>query len=316
MKTKIFLIMIASSLLIISCKKEEETIPVSPPASQPHYYTSVKDFYKMNGSPEQSYTINSSIGGSFTSPQGTVVSIPANAFMNEYGDPITGNVAIQFKDIYKKSDMLFSNMPTQTVSGPLKSAGEFFIKAIQNNKALLLNSGKKITIEQPSGGNMIDAAMTPFVLDIDSVGLTPTWWPTTYDSLEITTTDYVFSLYQFNYPADSGTWCNSDNSSFFSTYTQTILTSHCNNADIVSKDVFLVFTGINTMVHVYANSATDNVYDYAPVGLQCTVVAIGVKDGKLYSSFTPITISANQTVNYTLAETTAETFKTQLKALN
>lgn len=315
MKTKTFLIMIASSLVIISCKKEKEAIP-TPSTSQPHYYTSVKDFYKMNESPKQSYTINSSTGGSFTTPQGTVVNIPANAFMSQIGDPIVGNITVEFKDIYKKSDMLFSNVPTQTASGPLKSAGEFFIKAIQNNKAIWLNSGKKITVDQPSGGNLTDAAMMPFVLDVDSIGLNATWWPTTTDSLEITTSNYVFSLYQFSYPADSGTWCNSDNSSIFSTYSQTILTSHSNNADIVSKDIFLVFTGINTMVHVYANSATDNIYDFAPVGLQCTVVAIGVKDGKLYSSFTPITISANQTVNYTLTETTAETFKTQLKALN
>ncbi|MGP8213998.1 MAG: hypothetical protein ACLQQ4_00400 [Bacteroidia bacterium] len=80
--------------------------------------------------------------------------------------------------------------------------------------------------------------------------------------------------------------------------------------------VFLVFKNINSMVHVYQGTGYTFPYAYAPVGLQCTVVAVGIKGGKVYSSFTPITISANETVNFTLSETTTAQFKTQLKALN
>jgi hypothetical protein len=52
------------------------------------------------------------------------------------------------------------------------------------------------------------------------------------------------------------------------------------------------------------------------VGLECTVVAVGVKDKTLYSSFTPITISNNQIVNFTLSSTTTTAFIAQLKLLN
>ena len=69
------------------------------------------------------------------------------------------------------------------------------------------------------------------------------------------------------------------------------------------------------MIHVYENGG-DYPYNYAPVGLNATVVAVGMKDGKLYSSFTDITIAANQTVNLGLTETNETSFKSSLTALN
>jgi hypothetical protein len=42
-------------------------------------------------------------------------------------------------------------------------------------------------------------------------------------------------------------------------------------------------------------------------------VVIAVKDKKLYSSFAPITISADQTVKFKVSETTTEKFKAELK---
>ena len=48
------------------------------------------------------------------------------------------------------------------------------------------------------------------------------------------------------------------------------------------------------MVHVYSNGSNFP-YAFAPIGLQCTLVAIGEKDGSLYSCFKPITITNNMT---------------------
>ena len=73
---------------------------------------------------------------------------------------------------------------------------------------------------------------------------------------------------------------------------------------------------IASMVHVYNVGYENFRYYYAPQGLQCTVVAIGVKGGKLYSAFVPITIGTNQTVPFTLSPTTTSTFTTQLQTLN
>jgi hypothetical protein len=297
-----------SFCVIAGCKKD------SP--GHPRTYSSIEHFYAVNGVPIQNYIINGVSGGSFTTPAGTVVTIPPNAFMNASYQPITGNVTVEFKDIYKKSDMLLSQMPTQFSWGaPMKSAGEFFIRVSVGTTAVALVPGKKIDVKQPllNTGGIMDSLMEPLVFrDTLSAG----WTLSPGDSLFFGTSDYIFSLYSFSDPLEEGTWCNSDNAYYFNAYPQTLLTIvPLDDPAAYDQDVFLIFQDVNSMIHVYGNG-TSYPYHYAPVGLECTVVAFGVKDGKLYSSFTPITISANQTVSFTLSETTSEEFKTQLEALD
>lgn len=317
------------SISLVQCKKDKlEKEVITANTTTPVTYSSAADFFDKNGVPLQTYTIDAAVGGTFTSPQGTAVTIPANAFVTSGGAPITGNVSIEFKDIYRKSDMLLSNMPTQTANGPLVSAGEFFIKAIADGNALGLATGKRIDIEQPAMGLPIDTAMAPFIFDKDSLVWKPVMAPNftvnpgapgmDVDQVTPTATSYIYNLYQFNNPATSGTWCNSDNAGYFSAYPQTSLTMHpADNTADYNTNVFLVFPGINSMVHVYQDwSTVDFPYLYAPLGLQCTVVTLVVKNDKIYSSFDPITIGTNQTVNFTVTETTTEAFKTALDALN
>src|ERR1017187_3980285 len=125
MKTSKSLILLIAITAIVSCKKDTKSSTTTPtPTPAADNYSSVNAFFSKNGVAMQTYTINGTTGGSFTSPQGTTVTIPANAFLTQASVPVTGNVTIQFKDIYKKSDMLLSNMPTMMQSGaPLKSGG-------------------------------------------------------------------------------------------------------------------------------------------------------------------------------------------------
>jgi|ERR1035437_1330323 hypothetical protein len=317
MKKLIKLICIIAIVAIVSCKKKDSTpVTNNPTTTAVDNYSSMADFFSKNNVVMQTYTINATTGGSFTTPQGTVVTIPALAFLTQSSVLVTGNVTIQFKDLYKKSDMFLSNMPPMFYGvAPLKSGGEFFIKAISNNAGLILNTGKCITVAQPAtltGGLDTTNIQQPFVFQPDSA----MWAPTGIDSVGYIANSYVFSLYQMNTPVDSGSWCNSDNYSYFSAYPQTLLTLHPNDSISVYGTVsFLIFSNLSSMVHVY-DDGTNFPYYYAPQGLQCTLVAVGVKSGKLYSSFVLITISANQTVNFSLTETTTDAFKTALKALN
>jgi len=267
----------------------------------------------------QTYSVNGTTGGSFTSPQGTVVTIPANGFVTQSNIPVTGTVTIQFKDVYKKKDMLFSGMTTGTIWGtPLKSGGEFFIKAMASNSPVLMAPGKKISVAQPAsltGGMDTVNAQQAFIGQMDTTGGRG-WAPTPSDTVSWNTNSYIFNLYTFNTPADSGSWCNSDNSTYFSAYPQTLVTLHAN--DLVSTygtQTYLVFNNISSMVHVYSYG-NDFPYYYAPQGLQCTLVSVGVKDGVLYSAFVPFTIGSNQTLNFTLSATTTNDFKAQMTALH
>jgi hypothetical protein len=305
-----------SLLCLAACKKDlTDRDFVSTPIDN---YSSLSNFYAANEVHIQLFLIDAVAGGSFTTPQGTVVNVPANAFVTQSNQPVAGVVTIQFKDIYKKSDMLLSDMPTMMSYGvPLKSGGEFFIKALSGNSAVEMAPGKKIVIQQPvNNTGILDTAMLPFANLQDTTTQAAAWVMTPLDSLNFFASSYVFSLYEFNSPLDSGSWCNSDNPYAFSAFTQTLFTIHPNEDPMVfTQDVYLVFKNVNSMVHVYCNG-TDYPYHYAPIGLQCTVVTISVRDGKLFSSFTPVTIGSNQTVGFTETETTTAAFKTQLESLN
>ena len=311
MKAFITLVGIILIISFISCKIDNFSITDN--------YASVNDFFEKNSDPVSTYTVDAGSGGSFTTAQGSTVTIPPGAFVSASNTTVTGNVTIQFKDIYKKSDMLFSNVPAETFYGyPLKSGGEFFIKAFSNNSAVDLVPGKKITVTQPAnltGGFDTVNKQIPFVMVNDSIGRG--WETTPADSIFNSTQGYVFSFYQFRSPLDSGSWCNSDNASYFSAYTMTNLILHPNDSvNEYATTVFLLFSNLSSMVHVYYDSYSGFPYNYAPQGLPCTLVALGVKNGTLYSSFVPITITANETVSFTLSKTNTNEFKNQLKALD
>lgn len=295
-------------------------------------YTGFYDFISKNEVKIQTYIINATAGGTFATPQGTTVIIPPNAFVMQSGTPVSGNVTIEFKDIYKKSDMLLSNILPVTTSGQLlKSGGEFFIKALSNGTPVYIEPGKMIDIKQPinlTGGP--DTAMEAFMGQFENFSI-PTGWflapmdsmvgpgPMAYTSMDTVAQQanyYVFSLYQFSAPATSGSWCNSDNPVFFQNYSTDSINIIANDDPVVyGTEVYLIFTGINAMVHLYKTGLTYPYYT-APLGLQCTVVAVGFKDGDLYSAFVPIMIASDQTVNFTLSKTTTSAFISQLNSLN
>lgn len=323
------------SITLVECKKDElETTTSSvnnPPAND--NYATLQDFFNENGAQTQTVTIDATTGGTFTSPQGTVVTIPPNAFVTSGGAPISGNVTVEFRDIYTPADMILSNMPTQTANGPLVSGGEFFIDASVNGNPIALAPGANIAVNQPSMGMPVDPGMMAYVFNTDSaVWQQPIATPPTFtilpgdstnttfpgtkpDSIAFTASGYIYQVFAL----DPWTWHNCDQPLTGSGFTT--LTVNINNIDTTSIDyntnVYLVFTGINSTVSVYQDWTTfDFSYMYAPIGLQCTIVSLSIEDGRVYSSFTPITIGANQTVNVSVTETTTDAFKTALDALN
>ena len=283
-------------------------------------YNSLADFHSRNGVPLKQYSINAVTGGSFTTSQGTIVTIPPNNFLDGSGNPVTGNVDISFRDIYTKSDMLLSDIPTSSNGSPIKSAGEFFILA--QSGAAAVQIVQPILVQQPANGQPVDTAMQAFLGGQGANGVNGFNWVNqtgtiTIGNVSFNAGNYVFSLFRFGTPIAAGTWCNSDNPNYFASYPQIQFTIHAtDDMNSYYTDVFLVFKNVKSMVHVYRGSANDFPYNFAPQGLDCTVVAVGVKDGKLYSSFLPVTIGINQTVNFTLSETNTDEFKSRLQLLN
>ncbi len=83
----------------------------------------------------------------FTTEEGNVITFPSNAFVDESGNPITGNVDISVTEITDVSEMILSGMMTNSDQGPLSSQGEFNIEVTKDGEEVFLDEGKNITIE-------------------------------------------------------------------------------------------------------------------------------------------------------------------------
>jgi len=113
----------------------------------------------------QEFTLDASIGGIITGTEGTKVTFQPNSFgLN--GTPVTGNVTVKLIEIYDKASMLLKDKSTlgRRANGDkeaLKSAGEFFIEAIQGTNDLELLEMATIT-SRPVDFADLDGGMRVF----------------------------------------------------------------------------------------------------------------------------------------------------------
>lgn len=296
-------------MIIVSCSKESINPLALPVTSK---YSTVEDFLTANEVKSQSFIFEGSTGGVFAAEQGTEIFIPAYSFVTESGFPIAGNVTLEFKEIYKKSDMILSAKPTIQWDGrPLKSEGEFFLKATYNGDAVQIAPGASVVVVPNTFGLPSDPNMEAFTAQMNPFS----WSPATTASVVDSVSNQLF-IGQLLNPLDSGTWYNCDDVTLFDAYQQTKLSLNQHDAPyLYGTQVFLVFDEINTVLEL-DNAGNDFKFDFAPVGLSCMAVALGVKDGILYSSIVPITIAPNQTKTFTMNPVSEEMLTAQLQLLD
>lgn len=313
--------LICCFFLFCACKKDVVT---ETHLNNIVVYDSTADFHIKNQARTQNFTIDASLGGEFIGEKGTKVIVSPYSFATTKGDTIKGKINFEFIEIYLKSEMLLSDKPTSMFvdinakgkpnTSPLKSAGEFFIRPTSDSGFVVLK--KEIRVEQPA--LVIDNKMKPFVEKVlpkdTAQGLN--WIRTNSDSIYIYPQKYVYRLFSFASQNNQGTWCNSDNADYFPVINQVAITlKQTDDFKLYKTDVFLVFKNVTSMVHVY-NDGIDFPYNYAPNNEPCTLVAVGIKDGKIYASFLPIVITSGAVFNFSMTETSEEEFKSKLKALD
>lgn len=87
-----------------------------------------------------------------TGKQGTIVRIPAGTFVTASGLAVTGKVQVEMKEVFKKSDILLSNLPTISDGKMLESGGVVYLDAAtMDGEKVVIAPGKAVTIDFPSG---------------------------------------------------------------------------------------------------------------------------------------------------------------------
>ena len=261
-------------------------------------YTTIQGFFEANGVQNQIFTIDASIGGSITGENGTIVTFPANALVDGSNTPITGNVDVAIKEIFKPSQMILSNKPTNAVSFSsentfLLSEGETEVVVSQNGNEVQLASGMNYQVSVPSAGGF-DSQMLPFSgVTSDNEGIV---WNATSDvgagngngmSFIAAPASYIYDVFNTG-------WSNCDK---FYNYPGTKTTNYINltaSPNISETTVFLVFEENNLPAVVkfsttYANGLQSYI-DMLPEGLSVTYVAITIENNQQYLAIDEVTI--------------------------
>ncbi len=104
--------------------------------------------------PTDSYTITAENGGNFTTPVGTNIKVPANAFLDKNGNPIAGEVELKFREFHDVPSIFAAgiNMTYDSAGTEyhFESAGMFEIEGFQNGEALFTNPNALISVELAS----------------------------------------------------------------------------------------------------------------------------------------------------------------------
>lgn len=146
MKNYIYLGMIGVASLT-SCKKDN-----SISEENKNVETFLTDELKQFAPEEVTTKNNSDEIIRIVTEKGNIIVFPKNAFSLN-GVPVTGDVEIAVTEMSTKSEMIFSDLMTNSDEGPLDSRGEFNIKVSQNGNELQLADGVEFTIENPTGVN-------------------------------------------------------------------------------------------------------------------------------------------------------------------
>lgn len=102
--------------------------------------------------PFQSYSVPTSEGMSIETATGTTIEIPANAFVDKDGNPITGTVDIQFREFHDATDIIASGIPMHNPETGefMETAGMFEIKGEQKGQEIFVKGDKDIEVNLAS----------------------------------------------------------------------------------------------------------------------------------------------------------------------
>ncbi len=239
---------------------------------------------------------------------------PKNAFVGMDNTPVSGQVAIEVKELLTPAEMILNRVPSNCNNGPLESGGEYFIGATANGKALKLATGKKIQIELPllAGVKMSDMQ----VLYQLCMGKYRFFFGCPYAKLVVSTdtanmvSPTVVNAYSLF--SDSLKWVNCDRL-LGGTRINCSVTAG-NSPSFSETRVFVHYTGLNTAIELYAYKGT-NYFTAQLIAAPATIVGICIKNGKLYASVTTENLQDAKSYSMNFQQTDENSLKATLSSL-
>jgi hypothetical protein len=310
---RVLLLTLIATAGIWGCSKDEPSTGPAPTSApdEPVFQA----FFEANvADATQNFTVSAATGGEVIGTSGTRLIFEPGAFLYANGSPVTGSVNVTLVEVLGIGDMIWLNK--QTVGNDngtrrmLRSGGAMNITATQGGNTLRIGQGG-LTVQVPT--EVGDPSMELFAGVEDENGNMV--WNRMDSSVVSVVIDYVDLTY--NFTADSLMWINCDY--FFSYPNITPLSATIPDGQPVdSTQVWIAFPSENSVVTLYPTGGQVFGTGFGfevPVGMQAVIVGLRASTNGFYSSFTPITITANMNVPLTFTPTTIPDFQAAVNGL-
>ena len=310
---------LTTALLVTSCETKDDGNDIEETPATPQEFNNIRNIALENQT--QIFTFNADDGNIYlTSEEGVGISLNANCLTNN-GNPVTGNVTLEYVELFTKGDMLTTNKPTMgnLPNGDkalLISGGEFFLEATQNGNILDTNCGIYLSIPGDLTGGT-DTGMSLWDGVIDAAG------NLVWDEAEAVNNDEDFFIEGNNYyPVFEGFgWSNVDRFYNDPRPKTTIQVQPPVGYDDENSAIYLSYDGeLPALAHLDTYDEATNIfsehYGQIPIGLECHVIFTTETDGIWRYAIKPATIVANDIIVFTLDETSIGTEASLINLLN
>lgn len=316
MKTTTLLLFLVILSLFLSCDYERPellqarytpvtpTVPQTPdpeediPTSQEFkaLYTDALQSLK------QEFTFDASqTNVTFTSAKGVTLSLSPSC-LTKNGNPATGDVKLEYIEVFNRGNMLTANKPTMgtTPDGKkamLISGGEFYINATQNGVQLEMSCGMQLMVPTTlTGGG--DTEMTLWIGTIDENGNLD--WNENENEEGQERGVFVEGNNYYCYFDHFG-WTNVDRFYNDPRPKTTIYVDVPEGYDNTNSAVFLAYAGETNalaLLDTYDEQTGlfSEHYGLIPIGLECYVIFVSENDGDWIYAIKHVTITADHVI--------------------
>ena len=267
--------------------------------------------------PSQKFVINQHNGFIITGKEGTIVTIPDNAFTMMNGAPVPCNkIIIELIECIELGDAIMQGLTTSSGGKMLYTGGMIFLAAWCDGLPLTVKPGLTIQIKIRARPKMYDMELflaTPGKNGIDwqPTGQIDTLDPTTPIDRESYLGDSVSRMDYYVFELSGLGWINCDHF-----YSSPNLTNVFVKVDTFYKpEVVLVFKDIHSVMGgYYSNNKMDSVdFQNIPEGTRVTLLAFKRGKKKLFLGMKEITITKNMKETIDVAEVSKEEFESEMK---
>lgn len=314
---KIGLLLFAMTTFASCNDTEGDDIKLSPPTAAAFKSINEKGVKRNT----QNFTMMAGNGQvTLTSAKGVKLYINGDC-LTKNGNPVTGQVDIEFIELFDKGNMLVTNKPTMGITADGKknlliSGGEFFIKATQGGVEVKTSCSMSMIVPTALTDGF-DNLMTLWTGVVDEAGELA--WKDARGAdgkggVQGEGNNYYVTFGNFG-------WTNVDRFYSDPRPKTTILVAVPEGYDNTNSAVYLSYDGegknaLAKLDTYTADGLFSEHYGQIPVGLACHIIFATEDNGNWRYAVKGVTTTANAVYNFTLAETTVGTEAQLVAAIN